>query len=367
MVVMAAFHRYESGVLSIVSAVAMLLLGGLAVCNVASVFALWDRHRFRAFYPIVVFVAAITLCFEGMPYADQIALSGTPCSPDSFLVAQAKSDLEKAATQTLGQSFKTVYANPHEQPKMIAGHSQKAVPPDMAGALRRYGFQFTEIDDAQSLVIFRYLHLRRWYRYTYTTNKLVPLGSRPPTITEVDIEDWSELIRIAKQGDHATGEEACRIVFCPEIVYPYLRKELGQDLLERLRRGSPSGQEISTEQQRSVLNALNRQWLPAGRLVENLGITFDSTNDALHLGRYTTIGTSFWVVLLTKKLLSEGVLEYAADRSHLKVRENISPSDQNRIAWLHVGFMNWLYGNLFKKTEHLNDRSLGEGWYFRVE
>ena len=207
-----------------------------------------------------------------------------------------------------------------------------------------------EVDDTQSLVTFNYYHMRAWYRYTYTTNKEIPLGIRPPTITEGDIEDWSELIRIAKQGDHATADEASRIVFCPNIVYPYLTQTLGQAQMDSLK-GYSSGQDISAEQKRLVLNTLNRQWLPSSHLVENPDITYESSDHMLHLGGCRMDG--FWVVFLIKNLLSDGILVYAGDNSHLKIRETLSPSEQNRIAWAHVGLMNFLYGNLFKKNRAL--------------
>ncbi len=361
MATMLAFQKHESGPLLIAGMGLMLLLVGLAFWNLCSVFILWGRYGFRAVYPAVCFVLAVTLSFQGSRYATRIMLAGTPCSPDSFLKGQTKLDLEKAATQILGHSFKTIPANPSARAQMIRGYPQKAVPPDVINTLQKYGFRDVEVDDSQSLVTFNYYHMRAWYRYTYTTDDLVPLISRPPTLTEADIEDWSELIRIAKQGDHATSEEASRIVFSPGIVYPYLQREIGQAQLTSLK-GYDSEQDISVEQKQLVLAALNRQCLPSSRLVENPDITYDDADNMLHLGECRM--DDFWVVFLVKNLLSDGVLVYANDKSHLKIRENLSLSDQNRIAWLNVGLMNFLYGNLFSKAEHFNDKYLGDGWYF---
>jgi hypothetical protein len=244
--------------------------------------------------------------------------------------------------------------------QMTEGHPQMAVPPETARVLEKYGFRDAQIDDAQSLVTFNYYHMRAWYSYTYTTVKSVALGNRPPVITEADIEDWTELVRIAKQGSSATPDEASRIVFNPSIVYPYLQQQLGQAELDSLKSGA-SSEEISDEQKQLVLNALNRQWAPMSHLVENPEITYDSADNMLDWGGCKFNIEGFWVGALTKQLLSDGILVYADNRSHLRVRENLSVSDQNKVAWLQVGMMNFLYGNLFKKTEHFNDKYLGDG------
>jgi len=360
-----SFEKYESsGALMLASMGLMFFLLVLALTNVVAIFAFWGRYKFRGFYPVISFTVAMVLCFQISRYATRLMRAGTPCSPDSFLSGQTKIDLEKAATEALGQSFKFIRCDPPVQVQMIVGHPQKPAPADTINALRKYGFRAMEVDDAESLATFSYYHMRAWYRYTYTTNKQVSLDSRSPGITETDIEDWSELIRIARQGDHATAAEAATIVFRPSVVYPYLKETLGQAQLDSLKICS-SGLNISAEQKQLVLDALNRQWLPSSRLVENPDITYESSNHMLYLAGCGM--DSFWVVFLIKDLLADGVLVYAADHSHLKIRDNLSSSEQNRVAWVHVGLMNFLYGNLFKKAEHFSDKSLGDGWYFTTK
>lgn len=361
MATMLAFQKYESGWLLLTGMGLTVLLPCLALWNFCSIFVLWGRYGIRAFYPAICFVLAVTLSFQGSRYGTRIMLAGTPCRPETFLKSQTKLDLEKAATELLGHSFKIVSANPAAPALMVSGHKEETSPSTAINVMQKYGFREVEVDDFQSLVTFSYYHMRGWYRYTYTTDKLVPLSSRPPTITEADIGDWSELIRIALQGDHATADESTRIVFSPEIVYPYLLQQIGEAQLANLK-GYSTDQEISEQQKELVLAALNRQSLPTSRLIENPTVTYSSNTRTLHLGGCSIDG--FWVVFLVTKLLSDGVLVYASDNSHLKVRENLSPSDQNRIAWLNVGIMDFWYGNLFRKTEHFNDEDLGDGWYF---
>ena len=363
-----AFQKYQSNEVFAAVFAGTLVLGGLAVWNIAYIFCLWSRYGFRAFYPVVVFAVAIAICGRGDDYAVQLMLVGTPGSPDSFLVGQTKADLEQAAVQTLGRSFKRVSVDPNWKSQMVLGHPQRDVPAEMTSVLGRYGFQYAEIDDTQSLVVFHHARLRTWRRYIYTANKLSPPGFREPTITEVDMEDWSELIRIANQGDHASPEEEMRMVFTPQIAYPFLQRQLGQDLLDRIKlerpQNSSSGPTILAEEQREVLRALNQHWRPANRLVEAPSITYDAANGELHIGRLRMTG--FWVVDLTRKLLSEGIIVYAADNAHLRLRKELSSSDQIRIEWLHIGLMNIVYGNLFKKVGYFNARPLGDGWYYAV-
>ncbi|MDR3612686.1 MAG: hypothetical protein P4L53_03915 [Candidatus Obscuribacterales bacterium] len=341
----------------------LVVVCGLAIANIAAVFILWRPHRFRAFYPMFSFAIAMGISFQGTSWAVQNMLFETPSDPESFLTAKNRMDLEQVAARLLGQSIKTVSVQTDAQVQMVDEHPHISIPSDIFQKLLKYDCQSVDIDDDQSLVTFNFRRGRRWYGYTFTASKSIPLSRRPPKITERDIEDWSELIRIAKQGNHATAEEARNIVFTPSVAYPYLQKELGQDVLEHLKHYA-SSHDISAEQKRLVLNALNRQWLPSNRLVEHLDFTYTGSYEELRLEglRFSVLG--FWVGSLTKSLLSDGVLVYADDGSHLRIRQNLSPADQNRIAWLHVGLMNMLYGNLFKVDEHFDDQSFGDGWYF---
>src|ERR1700721_2947664 len=127
MATMIAFEESESGLLLIACMGLTFLLGILALWNIGAVFALWGRYGFRAVYPVIAFFLAVTLCFQGSRYVIQLRLAGTPCRPDSFIQGQTKIDLEQAATQVLGQSFKNIPANPSPQARMILGYPRKAV------------------------------------------------------------------------------------------------------------------------------------------------------------------------------------------------------------------------------------------------
>jgi hypothetical protein len=352
-----AFQRYDLPGLFAASFAATLLMFALAILNIGATFFLWGRYRFRCFDPVLLFAVVVTVCLCGERYGTPLVLAGTPCSPDSFLVGKARSDLENAAKQAL--SSRRMWRGDGGQ---VAVLPERSVPSDVVRTMSHYRFRAVDIDDAQSLVTFSYVHMRTWYHYTYTTDHQVPLGSRPPTISDDDV-DWSRLIDIVREGEHVTAEEARRDFSNLDVAYAYLRRSLGQNELNRLKETWP--RQVPREHRQIVLTALNEQWSPTGRLAEGREFIYDRAANELHIGRIR-MGGSFWVVRLAYKLLSEGVLTYAPDNVHLRLAESIPPSDRNRVAWLHFGLMEELYPNVLHKAEHLADKDLGNGWYFRV-
>jgi hypothetical protein len=367
MVATIAVARFEFSIFLLAGSVLILALIALALANFVAIFVLWRRYRFRAFYPAITFVLSALLSFFGASIGSKLMLKGTPSYPDSFLKEKTKVELENIASCLLNQSFKDIITYPFfpTEIHMISGHQQKEVPPDIQKTLRHYRFQRTFIDDSLSLVKFSHCYRRTWYDYIYTTNEFLPLYSRPLKITEVDIEDWSELIRIAKQGDHATEEEKRRIGFTPTIVYPFFKQELGQEFLQSIA-NYISPEEITAHQKELVLSALNRQRLASSRLIEHSRITFKKGRSVSYLYYDETGMGGFWPSWLFINLLDEGVLVYADDGCHLKIKENLSREEQLKIEWLHIGLMNFLYGNLLDKREHHYDKVLGDGWYLNI-
>jgi len=62
--------------------------------------------------------------------------------------------------------------------------------------------------------------------------------------------------------------------------------------------------------------------------------------------------------------LRDGTIFRAGDNRHLRIRNNLTKIEQRQVEWLHVGMMNFLYGNLLHKRDHYYSRDLGGGWYF---
>jgi hypothetical protein len=234
---------------------------------------------------------------------------------------------------------------------MLAGHQTKDVDPRILATLRKYRFIRTDVDDCQGIVTFGHYHLRRWDDYIWAKNGLTEPTSMPSTITESDIEDWTDLRRAG------TNQGISR----------HLNITVGPDILDRLQTGANS--DVVEETRSTVLTALNQQRLAASRLVEVPEITYEEwrgyfqKETGLHIdGIY--ISDSFWEGRLLKQLLSEGVLTLATDGRHLKIKPDLTDKQRLQTEWLHVGIMNHAYGNLLAKRQYQFQKELGDNWYF---
>ena len=209
---------------------------------------------------------------------------------------------------------------------------------------------------------------RGWFEYTWARDGLSEGSVIPCTITEVDIENWEELIRIARQGDSATEKQRNAIEFEPCIAYPVLQSALGSATLNRFKEYH-SGKDFSDDDKKAVLAALNRIILPANALVENPHITYGPWR--WHLVTYRGlcladkhINDGFEEVKLAQQLLADGVLTLAADGGHLKIKTTLNERERAQVQWLHIGLLRFICGNLVYKQRHSFESDLGGHWYF---
>jgi hypothetical protein len=344
------FEKYELiGLLS-----GIFLLPGflvLALVNVGAIFFLWRKKHLRAFVPIWTYVIAAALFLLGTNLGTKLILNGTPCDPKSFFNDQTRLELTQAAQQ------------------LVAEHQREDFSPGILAIAQKHSLKPTFVDDSQQIVVFGYYHLRHWFEYVWAKNGLTEPYSMPAAITMADIEDWREFKRIVKQGDTATLAERHRMVFEPSIVFPLLKDSLGAEFLDRVRNDSSSIDDFTDKDKNAILVALNKQRLASSLLVENSQITYEEwhwhwqTEIGLHIGK-DFISDSFWVGQLLKQLLSEGVLTLAPDSRHLKVKADLTDKQRLQIEWLHVGIMNFAYGNLLDKRQYVFRKDLGSNWYF---
>jgi hypothetical protein len=336
---------------------------GLGIVNIIAAFTLWKNYRQRALVPLASYLCCAVAAVAGAYYGSWAVLAGTPQRPDTFPRGKTKEKLEQIAAQLLGHSFKSISTRPEEQfVRMVDGAPPEKIPADLLRRLRSYGFDGISVDDTQSLVVFSSTHHRSCYHYLYTTEgTFEPVYFRASTITGVDIESWTELLKIARQGPEANRDARSRIVFEPGVVYATLRQALGEDALNALAKAS--AREITPEQKSLVLKALNEQRLASSRLIENPLITYGD-EERFHLSLGCQISDSFWVTKLLQALMHDGVIRLADDNRHLRIREGLTEREERQVEWLHVGVMNFLYGNLLQKDDHHYSRELGDGWYF---
>jgi hypothetical protein len=329
----------------------ILLLFALVPINIGFILWRWKHYRLRVMIPLLTFVVAGAVNIFAMGCATDFILRGTPCRPESFFNDQTRLDLTQAAQ------------------RLVADHERKDFSPEIVVLAQKHSLKPIFVDDSQEIVVFGYYHLRHWYEYIWAKSGLAEPYSMPAAITMADIENWKEFGRIVKQGDTATLAERHRMEFEPSIVFPLLKDSLGAEFLDRVRNASSTKAEFSAEERHAILAALNKQRLASSALVENSQITYEEwhrhwqSDIGPHIAK-VYISDSFWEGRLLKQLLSEGVLTLAPDGRHIKLKADLTDKQRLQIEWLHVGIMNFAYGNLVEKRQYVFRKNLGSNWYF---
>ena len=341
----------------------------LGVTNLVFIFTLWRRHRIGAFLPLACYIVAAGIWLIGGRYGTHLVLYGTPSEPDSFLRDETRRELTQIAQHLLGNGFKTISCFPGHSSEvhMIVGRPSRNVAPEIISKLQKYGFQQVQVDDFQQTVEFENSHLRTWHDYVWARNGLSKPYTSLPIITAADIAGWQALITTAKEGRTRGKPNTCD----PGIGYFYLRDSLGEEMVNRIG-GYRSSTEITDAEKEQVMSALNKQVLASSALAEQPQITYEQT---LWLGRTGmelhisggAINDGFWVVRLLKELLSRGVVSFAPDGRHLKIKADLTDAERHQVEWLHVGIMRCVYPNLLEKEPFLFSRELGNNWYFGEE
>ncbi len=362
-----ASTSHESFVLTLGGFAAILALLALGIASAIAAFSRWKSYGWWSLAPIASFIACAALTIVATRFGTSLVLAGTPMRPDTFPRGKVKADLEQIAAKLLGHSLKHISTRSDSKVPLVAvaGAAPETVPADLLRRLNAFGFDAVSIDDAQSLVVYLSYHRRSWRKYLYaSTGTLAPAYSRQSTITPVDIEAWEELPKIARGGAAMTPQARDDIAFEPTVAYPTLRQALGEDQLNAIGRSDASA--LTPEQKALALRALNEQRLVSSRLVENPCITLGDT-ERFHLTVGCQISDSFWVSRLVQALLAQGTLQRADDGHHLRIRKNLTELEQRQVEWVHVGLMNFLYGNLLEKPDFHYSKDLGDGWYFESD
>ena len=321
------------------------------------------RLRFFAcFLALAVIAALLTLRGQNAFGVRPI----TPAYPDAFMRGAVRQDLTHLANRLFGLPYRSI-ATPPDRPTvatMSPGQPIASVPTEIDSALRRHGFQYTSIKASDSVAVLVSIHGRTAYRYIYSARPLGPPYTEPSALAEGDFSEWAELQRIARFGLDSSECARNHIVFEPTIVYPYLQQALGDSQLAAIA-SKPNPDEITPFERLAVLMALNEQRLSRSRLVEHPAITYDSASRfGLALGP-RRLSHAFWSVRLLDTLLASQVIYFAADHRHLRIHDTLSDENHRRVEWLHLGLMDFLYGNLLEKPDPGYDTDLGGGWYFR--
>ena len=283
-----------------------------------------------------------------------------PAGPIDFRDATIRRELTRAAEGLLAQPE-------HQGVIQTDAATLAALPPPLVllhRLLASHGVKRAIVDTTDSTVTLVATRGRTQYLYRYSRRPLPAPYSGPAVLTMRNFLDWRELRRIATVGPDTSACRLARFVFEPMVVHPYLARTLGTAFLDTLAADSGLGAPSPTERE-AVLLALGRQREAGSGLLGHPLITYDSAAGELTLGS-SRVGRAFWAVRLLDQLLASGAVQLARDRSHLALRPALSPEDRNRVAWLQLGMMDFLYGNLLEVPDPGYAAALGGGWYLWI-
>ena len=319
----------------------VVVMLGLGIVNLVAPLLLWKRHGPKALVPLLSLILVGALSGATATYGSRAVLSGTPASPDTFIQGTAQRELEVAAHDLLS-----------------------GVRTGRAGTtLTKYGLR-ADVDSTRRVVSFKHYRMRTWYEYLFAPDGLRPVYSTPPRLTEDDFVNWGTLRQIAEQAAPETQRSRSTLAFEPAIAVPLMRRALGDSLLLDLRRRA-APRPITAADKALVIAAVNAECSVASRLIENRAISYEGDPLALHIGPHS-ISHGFWVSSLLKELVKQGVVRRAPDHRHLVLRDSLTVEEQGRVAWLQVGLLNFICGELLNAHDYAFERQLQPHWYFHA-
>lgn len=359
------------GVRMLVVAPLFMLFLGLAIWNAVYVFLGWRKHKLLALLPVLSYAFAF-MGYSGISRtrADHV-FRDTPLRPDTYFGSERKAALEATAKRLLGRDLKRIWF-PQEKPveiSWVSGGMQGNIEEDILSFLKVHEWRSVSVDDSMRIVSFGYYRPRTWYTYIYSQNALRPPLEMPCEITVVDIGQFAEIIRIARQGPTATCLDRKKVLFEPTIVYRHLEATLGAQFMERVK-SYQSSDDLGADEKKAILVALNKHRVAESRLVEHPSICYGKwrwqgeSRGGLNIAHAYGISDGFWVVTLMKQLLKDGVINATGDEGRLSIRKDLNAAERREVEWLHVGLMNFVYGDLLDKQQRPYQRKIADHWYF---
>ena len=238
--------------------------------------------------------------------------------------------------------------------------------------MKRYGLVEADMDDAQGIVQFLFCNNRLNCEYIWSKPDLTAQDALSSTIFDEQIH-WNTLTAIIRhfQGGESTNRPPETSRVRADFPFMQLKAMLGDDLVIRLAATEP-GQLVGEADRKAVLAVLNRQRMPASRLLENPSVTYENwgthgfKKEALCLNgtKYRGGLDGYWEADQVKKVMDAGLVTYAADGRHLKIKEGLSPQQSYEVEWAQVGIMSLAYGEVLSKRQFPKLKALGDHWYY---
>ncbi len=366
----------EWSVVDSAGVLALMFFGCLAFVNLGYILFAWNKRRRRAFLPLASYLVFAGLAALVMDYGTKFVWWNTPLQPDTFLTGQRRADLTAAAMALDGKGYSGIADEGLNivalSIEMLDGHPRRKVDQQVINTMKRYGLVEADMDDAQGIVQFLFCNNRLNCEYIWSKPDLTAQDALSSTIFDEQIH-WNTLTAIIRhfQGGESTNRPPETSRVRADFPFMQLKAMLGDDLVIRLAATEP-GQLVGEADRKAVLAVLNRQRMPASRLLENPSVTYENwgthgfKKEALCLNgtKYRGGLDGYWEADQVKKVMDAGLVTYAADGRHLKIKEGLSPQQSYEVEWAQVGIMSLAYGEVLSKRQFPKLKALGDHWYY---
>ena len=205
------------------------------IYNLNFIFSNWKKHGGITLVLLSIYLVVISMTLPLLALSRDIFSLHTPNNQQGFLASARKKELTVVAESLLDHNLSSLdmtYGNELSVEPLAGYTSDISIPRRTKQLLSRYQFNIVHIDDRQKIVSFRYYSFqRKSLFYIYARNELKPPLLMSPAITEADIGEWNDVLRIASYAPYSFVQHD----FEPAIVCPHLVKTLGTDLMETFR------------------------------------------------------------------------------------------------------------------------------------
>ena len=346
----------------------------LIFVNLILFFTMWHDYKYFSFIPFAISLLFLPLIVLFGFIGNKIGMYSNPSYPNKYFNEEREKELTAIAEELLQA----------KDEKGTQATKKK---------LRNHRLFVRNINRYSNIVEFNYYRPRIMFAYIFANDGLPEIYSTTPVITEEDIGSWDELVNIFNPQNNPSKYRRGDVVFVPEIAYPYLTANLDKAFIDKVAAMEsyddymarnkinphldPSGKRyaeylnlitsnLSKEEKLKVLEILNRQCRISSGLVE------DSNVFCITSRRFRCFCGS-WDFTINKhvnkhfrQLISDNVISIKDDKGHLQLKSNLNDQEIRDIEWLQVEIMNYLYGNLIRKTEYWSNEKtkLSDNWYF---
>lgn len=369
----ANFYFQYIDVDALLLALIFFALLGFIFLEFISIFTMWHKYKYFSFIPFAISLIFLPLLILSGSVGRKIGMYNTPSYPDKYFNEGRKKELTAIAEELL--------QNQNDKSKQVIEEK-----------LKRHYLMIRNVDHYSNIVEFGYYRPRTWSIYIFAKNGLPEIYSISPIITEDDIHSWAELVNIIKTGNDLSKYSRDEIVFVPEIVYPFLMKDLDKTFVDKLaamesyddftarNKIVPSldihgerymeylnliASKLSKEEKLKVIEILNQHCRISSGLVENSNISWNSAKITLEFYKYGKL-LGWQVDRHLRHLIADGVISVRDREGHLQVKSNLNDKEIREIEWLQVEIMRHIYGNLVRKIEYWSNEKtkLADNWYF---